>query len=101
MVSAAAKPDRLICTAGCYQYLSAWLWHSVRQLPLTMHMVRSLRLCLDLQVEHFFCSLANTAGMTLHIRKLDGKNSHHIVEATFKVCWRPDRLPASLCNCVS
>ncbi len=36
-------------------------------------------------VEHFFQSLANTAGMTLHIRKLDGHNSHHIVEATFKV----------------
>jgi len=39
-------------------------------------------------VEHFFCSLANTAGMTLHIRKLEGKNSHHIVEATFKAFAR-------------
>ena len=26
--------------------------------------------------------------MTLHIRKLDGKNSHHIVEATFKAFAR-------------
>ncbi len=28
------------------------------------------------------------AGMTLHIRKMDGKNSHHIVEATFKAFAR-------------
>lgn len=39
-------------------------------------------------VEHFFQSLANTAGMTLHIRKLDGRNSHHVVEATFKAFAR-------------
>lgn len=39
-------------------------------------------------VEHFFQSMANTSGMTLHIRQLDGKNSHHIVEATFKAFAR-------------
>ena len=39
-------------------------------------------------VEHFFQSLANTSGMTLHIRQLNGKNSHHIVEATFKAFAR-------------
>jgi imidazoleglycerol-phosphate dehydratase len=39
-------------------------------------------------VEHFFQSLANTSGMTLHIRQLAGKNSHHIVEATFKAFAR-------------
>ena len=39
-------------------------------------------------VEHFFQSLANTAGMTLHIRQLGGSNSHHIVEATFKAFAR-------------
>lgn len=39
-------------------------------------------------VEHFFQSLANTAGMTLHIRQLGGTNSHHIVEATFKAFAR-------------
>ncbi|KAK9807000.1 hypothetical protein WJX72_010128 [[Myrmecia] bisecta] len=39
-------------------------------------------------VEHFFQSLANTSGMTLHIRKLAGTNSHHIVEATFKAFAR-------------
>lgn len=39
-------------------------------------------------VEHFFQSMVNTSGMTLHIRQLDGKNSHHIVEATFKAFAR-------------
>lgn len=39
-------------------------------------------------VEHFFQSMANTSGMTLHIRKLGGANSHHIVEATFKAFAR-------------
>ena len=36
-------------------------------------------------VEHFFQSVVNTSGMTLHVRQLAGHNSHHIVEATFKV----------------
>ncbi|PON80070.1 Imidazoleglycerol-phosphate dehydratase [Parasponia andersonii] len=39
-------------------------------------------------VEHFFQSLVNTSGMTLHIRQLGGKNSHHIIEATFKAFAR-------------
>eukprot|EP00887_Chlorella_sp_A99_P005314 scaffold1.g5314.t1 len=39
-------------------------------------------------VEHFFQSLVNTSGMTLHVRQLAGKNSHHIVEATFKAFAR-------------
>ena len=39
-------------------------------------------------VEHFFQSLATTGGITLHVRKLAGKNSHHIVEATFKAFAR-------------
>lgn len=39
-------------------------------------------------VEHFFQSLVNTSGMTLHIRKLSGKNSHHIIEACFKAFAR-------------
>jgi imidazoleglycerol-phosphate dehydratase len=39
-------------------------------------------------VEHFFQSLVNTSGMTLHIRQLAGANSHHIVEATFKAFAR-------------
>jgi len=39
-------------------------------------------------VEHFFQSLVNTSGLTLHIRQLAGTNSHHIVEATFKAFAR-------------
>ncbi|KAK2453554.1 HISTIDINE BIOSYNTHESIS 5B [Trifolium repens] len=36
----------------------------------------------------FFQSLVNTSGMTLHIRQLSGRNSHHIIEATFKAFAR-------------
>ena len=43
-------------------------------------------------VEHFFQSLVNTSGMTLHIRMLDGQNSHHIIEATFKAFARALRM---------
>ncbi|XP_047090040.1 imidazoleglycerol-phosphate dehydratase 3, chloroplastic-like [Lolium rigidum] len=39
-------------------------------------------------VEHFFQSIVNTSGMTLHIRQLAGNNSHHIIEATFKAFAR-------------
>jgi imidazoleglycerol-phosphate dehydratase len=35
-------------------------------------------------VEEFFLGVTRTAGMTLHIKQLDGKNAHHIVEAAFK-----------------
>lgn len=54
-------------------------------------------LCCDLQlptakvgtfdtelVEEFFSALCRTAEMTLHIRQLAGKNTHHIIEGTFK-----------------
>lgn len=34
--------------------------------------------------EEFFIAFARSAGITLHIRMLDGKNSHHIAEAIFK-----------------
>lgn len=39
-------------------------------------------------VEHFFSSMAQTAGMTLHVRMLAGKNSHHICESAFKAFAR-------------
>ncbi|XP_042482550.1 imidazoleglycerol-phosphate dehydratase 1, chloroplastic-like isoform X2 [Macadamia integrifolia] len=39
-------------------------------------------------VEHFFQSIVNTPGMTLHIQQLAGKNFHHIIEATFKAFAR-------------
>ena len=39
-------------------------------------------------VEEFFVALARRAGMTLHIRQLAGKNSHHIIEGAFKATAR-------------
>ncbi len=38
--------------------------------------------------QEFFLALSRTAGITLHIRQLDGENSHHIVEAMFKAVGR-------------
>jgi imidazoleglycerol-phosphate dehydratase len=35
-------------------------------------------------VEEFFRAFVTAAGMTLHIRLVSGRNTHHIVEATFK-----------------
>ena len=35
-------------------------------------------------VEEFFIALSANAGMTLHIRKLAGRNTHHIIEGCFK-----------------
>ncbi len=35
-------------------------------------------------VEEFWAAFAREAGLTLHIKKLDGTNSHHIAEAAFK-----------------
>lgn len=42
-------------------------------------------------VQEFFLALTRTAGITLHIRLLDGENSHHIVEAMFKAFGRAMR----------
>lgn len=39
-------------------------------------------------VEEFFIALAANAGITLHIRQICGKNSHHIIEAAFKAVAR-------------
>ena len=35
-------------------------------------------------VREFFQAVANTALMSLHLRQLDGENSHHIIEGMFK-----------------
>ena len=39
-------------------------------------------------VQEFFTALTRAAGITLHIKQLDGENSHHIVEAMFKALGR-------------
>lgn len=35
-------------------------------------------------IEEFFMGFTRSAGVTLHLRQLDGTNSHHILEAAFK-----------------
>ncbi|HHW40435.1 MAG TPA: imidazoleglycerol-phosphate dehydratase HisB [Syntrophomonadaceae bacterium] len=45
----------------------------------------------DLPVElvpEFFRAFVNNAGLTLHLRLISGRNTHHIVEALFKGCAR-------------
>ena len=37
-------------------------------------------------VNEFFQALAFNAAITLHIAKIRGRNSHHILEASFKAC---------------
>ena len=39
-------------------------------------------------VEEFFLAFTRSAGITLHVRQLDGANSHHIIEAMFKAFGR-------------
>lgn len=39
-------------------------------------------------VREFFVAVVNHSQMTLHIRQLDGINSHHIIEAAFKAFAR-------------
>ena len=39
-------------------------------------------------VEEFLTAFVRNAGITLHVRQLDGKNSHHIIEGTFKALAR-------------
>lgn len=38
--------------------------------------------------EEFWRAVARDAGMTLHLRQLSGKNSHHIIEGAFKAVGR-------------
>ena len=35
-------------------------------------------------LKEFFRAVADQAGMNIHIKVLDGENTHHIIEATFK-----------------
>lgn len=47
-------------------------------------------------IEHFLWSLAQHAGLTLHIRLLAGRNDHHRAEAIFKALARALSLAVSL-----
>lgn len=44
----------------------------------------------------FFVAIVNHAQMTLHLRQLDGINSHHIIEATFKAFARALRMATEI-----
>ena len=39
-------------------------------------------------VEEFFIAFCREAGVTLHVRKLDGRNTHHILEGVYKAVAR-------------
>ena len=39
-------------------------------------------------VEEFFSAFVRKAELTLHVKKLDGRNSHHIIEGAFKAFAR-------------
>ena len=47
-------------------------------------------------VREFFVAVVNHSQMTLHIRQLDGINSHHIIEATFKAFARAMRMATEI-----
>ena len=47
-------------------------------------------------VREFFVAVVNNSLMTLHIRQLDGINSHHIIEATFKAFARSLRMAVEI-----
>ena len=47
-------------------------------------------------VEEFFLGFVRNSGMTVHIKQLEGKNSHHIIEGTFKSIARTLRTAVSI-----
>ena len=47
-------------------------------------------------VREFFVAVVNHSQMTLHIRQLDGINTHHIIEATFKAFARSLRMAVEI-----
>ena len=47
-------------------------------------------------VKEFYIAFARCAGATLHMRQMDGENSHHIAEAMFKALGRALRQAVSI-----
>ena len=47
-------------------------------------------------VDEFFIALAQNAGITLHVRQLAGRNTHHIIEGVFKSVARSLRAAVSI-----
>lgn len=53
--------------------------------------------CFDTELcEEFWRAFARDAGITLHLRQLAGKNSHHIIEGAFKSVARSLRAAVSI-----
>ncbi|MCS7254469.1 MAG: imidazoleglycerol-phosphate dehydratase HisB [Armatimonadota bacterium] len=51
--------------------------------------------------EEFFRALCNNARMNLHVKKLAGKNAHHIIEAAFKALAIAIRCAVSISGCAT
>ena len=49
-------------------------------------------------LEEFLLAFAGNAGITVHMRMLDGKNAHHIIEACFKSLARALRAAVKIDN---
>tara|TARA_Y100001968_G_scaffold105512_1_gene95420 strand:- start:5806 stop:6420 length:615 start_codon:yes stop_codon:yes gene_type:complete len=47
-------------------------------------------------VKEFFAAIVNNCGLTLHIRQIDGSNSHHIIESCFKAFARALRIATEI-----
>lgn len=47
-------------------------------------------------VEEFFLAFVRNAGLTLHLKQFEGKNSHHIIEGTFKAFGRVMRAASAI-----
>ena len=47
-------------------------------------------------VKEFFTAVVNNSGLTMHINKINGTNSHHIVEACFKAFARALRMATEM-----
>lgn len=47
-------------------------------------------------VEEFLLAFMRSAGVTLHLRQLDGTNSHHIIEGAFKALARALRMAVAI-----
>ena len=47
-------------------------------------------------VEEFLTAFVRQAAITLHVRQLDGKNSHHIIEGAFKSLARSLRVAVAI-----
>lgn len=45
---------------------------------------------------HFYNTFAQNAGITLHLRQIDGYDTHHIIEASFKAFARALRAACSI-----